>query len=77
MNEKQHVNDLEEELQLIQRHLKTTQAKVAEQVEWELNIFYLSLSIEFSHKKLRISKQRKMSMMHNLLSLQMNYLLHK
>jgi hypothetical protein len=32
MQEKQRANDFEEELQLLQKHLKTTQAKVAEQV---------------------------------------------
>ncbi len=32
MQEKQRVDDLEEELKLLQKHLKTTQAKVAEQV---------------------------------------------
>lgn len=43
MNEKQHANDLEEEVQLIQRHLKTTQAKVAEQVR-EIQLRSITLS---------------------------------
>ncbi len=38
MQEKQRGNDLEEELQLIQKHLKTTQSKVAEQVDDSKNI---------------------------------------
>ncbi len=33
MQEKQRANDLEEESQLLQKHLKSTQAKVAEQVK--------------------------------------------
>ena len=32
IQQRQHVNDLEEELQLLQKHLKATQAKVVEQV---------------------------------------------
>lgn len=32
MQHKQRAEDLEEELQLIQKHLKSTQTKVAEQV---------------------------------------------
>jgi hypothetical protein len=39
MQEKQRANDLEEEIQLVQKHLKTTQAKVAEQVNDKKNFF--------------------------------------
>jgi hypothetical protein len=46
MQEKQRGNDFEEELQLIQKHLKTTQSKVAEQVNNIKNIFLIFLNIK-------------------------------
>ncbi len=45
MQEKQRANDFEEELQLLQKHLKTTQAKVAEQVNNQAN-FSILLNME-------------------------------
>ncbi len=66
MQEKQRANDFEEELQLIQKHLKTTQSKVAEQVKRRKFDFLLfSISSLSSPKKSRISKQREMFTMHN------------
>ena len=78
MDEKQHANDLEEEVQLIQRHLKTTQSKVAEQVkETQFKLSRIHLSELFSHKKSPISKQQKMFTMHNSPSSLMNSSMHK
>jgi len=53
MQEKQRVDDLEEELKLLQKHLKTTQAKVAEQVNDNKSFFRFLKKILnlFSHKK--------------------------
>ncbi len=46
MHEKQRTSDLEEELQLIQKHLKTTQSKVAEQVKTKkISLFSFNIEI--------------------------------
>lgn len=41
MQQKQRTDDLEEELQLLQKHLKFTQTKAAEQVDDNKIFFFL------------------------------------
>ncbi len=54
IQQKQRTDDLEEELQLLQKHLKSTQEQVADQVD-DNTTFYFQLKFKsFSHKKLRI-----------------------
>jgi hypothetical protein len=54
MQQKQRTDDLEEELQLLQKHLKSTQEQVADQVDDNITFSFQLKFKSFSHKKLRI-----------------------